>query len=297
MNSGDLDDTTAWCSFLAETVEKLTEAGVGDPAAEARWLIEEVSGLEGAEWILGLDDPATQRGVARLDELVLRRRAGEPIQYVLGRWSFRQLDLLCDPRVLIPRPETEQVVDVALGELDRVTRSRPDGHVPVVVDLGTGSGAIALSVALERPGADVWGVDVSADAVSVARANLGGLGMAGGRVRLVEGSWFDPLPDEIAGRVDLIVTNPPYVAADEVLDPSVGEWEPEGALIAGDSGLEAYEIILSRAPQWLAPDASVVMEIGAGQGRAVPELARRSGFTEVRVEADHAGHQRCVVAR
>lgn len=288
--------TVSWQELLAETVGRLSEASVPAPEAEARWIVEEVTGLEGAKLVLGLGEPATVRGVARLDSLVERRIGGEPIQYVLGHWSFRHLDLLCDRRVLIPRPETEQVVEVALAELDRVRIGRPAGHRHVVVDLGTGSGAIALAVATERPGTDVWGVDRSPDALAVARANLAGLGMAGTRVRLLEGSWFEPLPGDLRGTVDLVVTNPPYVGASEALDPSVRDWEPVDALVPGPSGLEAYEVLTAEVAAWLAPGGAFVAEIGAGQGAPVAALAAGAGLDEVRVVADHAGLDRAVVA-
>lgn len=292
-------DVVAWRALLAETVARLEAGGlaISSPAAEARWIVEEASGLEGAELALGLDDPATVRGVARLDAMVARRLAGEPIQYVLGRWSFRTLDLLCDRRVLIPRPETEQVVEQALAELDALRADRPRGHRAIVVDLGTGTGAMGLSVAVERPGTEVWLVDRSPDALAVARANLAGLGMAGGRVRVAEGSWFDALPDDLRGRVDLVVTNPPYVADDEPLDPSVVAWEPADALVSGPSGLECYEAILAEAPTWLTGNGRLVAEIGATQAVAVAELARAAGFAEVAVHPDHAGLPRTVVAR
>lgn len=253
--------------------------------------------MEGAELDRGLADLVTVGGVARLDALVARRLAGEPIQYVLGHWAFRTLDLLCDRRVLIPRPETEQVVDRALAVLDGLVERRGPDHRAQVVDLGTGSGAIGLAVTLERPRSEVWMVDASAAAAAVARANLAGLGMAGGRARVLEGSWFDPLPADLRGRVDLVVTNPPYVADHEELPPSVAEWEPPGALVAGPTGLEAYRQILAEAPAWLAADGAVVAEIGAGQGDVVAAVARDAGFTEVDVAADHAGLPRVVVAR
>lgn len=291
------DGTVPWRAFLTETTAELRRFGVSDADAEARWIIEEVSGLEGTDWILGLDEPATQRGVARLDDLTARRRAGEPIQYVLGHWSFRHLELLCDRRVLIPRPETEQVVEVALGELDRLLLSRHGAHEPTAVDLGTGSGAIALSLAVERPVLEVWGVDASADALAVARANLAGTGMAGSRVRFAEGSWFEPLPAGLRGGVDLLVTNPPYIAADEDLDASVRDWEPTDALISGPTGLEAYRVILAEAPSWLAPGGVLVAEIGSTQAAAVAALAAEAGLVDVRVEPDLAGLDRTVVAR
>ena len=292
-----LAGTISWRELLAEATDALRAAGVEQPGLEARWVVEEASGLEGAEWVLGVDDPATNRGVARIDALVARRVAGEPIQYVLGRWGFRTLDLACDRRALIPRPETEQVVEVALAELDAVLLRRPSGHRPVVVDLGTGTGAIALSVAVERPGTDVWGVDRSADALALARANLAGLGMAGTRVRLVEGSWFSPLPAELAGTIDLVVTNPPYVAIHEELPPSVADWEPVEALVPGPSGLEGYEALLAEAGRWLAPDGVLVAEIGSTQASAVAELAVAAGLGEVRVAPDLAGLDRALVAR
>ena len=291
-----LEGTISWRALLAETTGHLTDAGVEQPAVEARWIVETVTGLDGAELVLGLDELATVRGVARLDALVARRRDGEPIQYVLGRWGFRQLDLLCDRRALIPRPETEQVVEVALAELDGVLAGRPAGHRAVAVDLGTGTGAIALSVAMERPGTEVWAVERSADALAVARANLAGLGMAGTRVRLAEGSWFEPLPADLQGRLDLVVTNPPYVAAHEELPSSVVDWEPVDALVPGPSGLEAYEHLVVEALRWLAPGGAFVAEIGSTQGDAVASLATDAGLAQVRVVRDHADLDRTVVA-
>ncbi|CAN5270824.1 peptide chain release factor N(5)-glutamine methyltransferase [soil metagenome] len=289
--------TVSWRELLAETTGLLAGTpDVDQPRTEARHIIEEASGLAGAEWVLGLDGPATRRGVAHLDAMVDRRRSGEPLQYVLGRWGFRTLDLLCDPRALIPRPETEQVVEVALVELDRLVAARPEGHRPVVVDLGTGTGAIALSIAVERPGAEVWGTERSGEALAVARANLAGLGMAGAAVRLVEGSWFDPLPSQVGGAVDLVVTNPPYIGADEELPVSVADWEPIAALVAGAAGLEAYELVVAESARWLAPGGAFVAEVGATQAAAVLELCAGAGLVEARVHRDHAGLDRVVRA-
>lgn len=292
----EAEQTVPWRALLAETTHLLAQADVAAAAAEARWIIERASGLEGAELLLGLDEPATVRGVAHLDAMVERRVAGEPIQYVLGSWGFRTLDLFCDRRVLIPRPETEQVVGVALSRLDTVLLARPRDHRPVAVDLGTGTGAIALSIAVERPGTDVWAVERSAEALAVARANLTGLGMGGTRVRLAEGSWFEPLPDDLRGGIDLLVSNPPYVAAHEELPASVVDWEPVDALVPGPTGLEAYEVLVAGAGEWLAPGGALVLEIGATQGPDVVALARTAGLVDPEVHADHAGHDRTVVA-
>lgn len=295
--TGHEGHTVSWRELLAETHGLLAEAGIESVAQEARWIVEAASGLEGSELVLGLDTPATVRAVAALDALVARRCRGEPVQYVLGSWGFRTLDLYCDRRALIPRPETEQVVEVALAELDQIVLSRPSGHRPVALDLGTGTGAIALSVAVERPGTEVWAVDRSGEALEVARANLAGLGMAGTRVRLVEGSWFEPLPAHVRGRLDLVVTNPPYIAAHEQLPASVAEWEPTEALVPGPTGLEAYEAVMVGAAHWLAPGGALVAEIGAAQALAVMALAERAGLVGVRVQRDHAGLDRVVIAR
>jgi release factor glutamine methyltransferase len=296
--AGGSEGTVGWGELLAETVDRLgASPHVEQPIVEARWICQEASGFQGAEWVLGQDAPATVRGVARLDELVARRLDGEPIQYVLGSWSFRTLELLVDRRVLIPRPETEQVVEVALAELDRIVGARADGHRLLAVDLGTGSGAIALSLVVERPGTQVWATDRSSHAMAVARANLAALGMAGGGVRMAEGDWFAALPEDLAGQVDLVVSNPPYVAADEALPPSVADWEPAGALVPGPSGLEAYDVLVAEAPRWLAPGGALVLEIGAGQAGAVGDRCRAGGLVDVRVVPDLGGLDRAVVGR
>ncbi|MFN8019827.1 MAG: peptide chain release factor N(5)-glutamine methyltransferase [Acidimicrobiales bacterium] len=297
------DGTISWRELRAEAEASLAEAvrlgriDATDAALEARWICEEASGIEGAEWVLGQDAPATVRGVARLDAMVGRRCAGEPVQHVLGHWPFRTLDLLVDGRALIPRPETEQVVEVAIAELDRVVAGRPAGHRAVVADLGTGTGAIALSIAVERPGTEVWATDRSPEALALARANLAALGMAGTRVRVVQGDWYAALGPELRGALDLVVSNPPYVAADEDLARSVLDWEPHEALVPGPTGLEAYEVLLAGAADWLAPGGAVVLEIGATQADAVAALAVAAGLGSVGVAQDLAGLDRTVVAR
>jgi release factor glutamine methyltransferase len=232
---------------------------------------------------------------------VARRAAGEPLQYVLGRWQFRSLDLMVDRRVLIPRPETEQVVEVALAELDRMGPESPAARSSrIAVDLGTGSGAIALSLAAERPRLDVWATDISSDALAVATANLAGLGgRAAARVRLTSGRWWAALPDELRGRLDLVVSNPPYVSSGEMteLDPEIVRWEPRLSLEAGPTGLEALEEILDGAPSWLRPGGAAVLEIAPHQRAAAVQLAEVGGFSEIEVRPDLAGRDRALVAR
>jgi release factor glutamine methyltransferase len=278
---------TTWRQLLTGTAEVL-----GD-VSEARWLCQEASGLEGAEWVLGLDQAATQGGVARLDAMVARRRGGEPLQYVLGHWAFRRLDLLVDRRVLIPRPETELVAEVALG----LASGQPDPLV--IADLGTGSGAIALALADElfpRP-VTIWACETEADALDVARANLAGIGRAGTTVRMAWGSWFGALPPELAGRLALVVSNPPYLAeGDPAVETSVWEWEPSSALFAGADGLDALRAIIAGAPAWLRPGGALVCEIGAAQGAAVSALAADAGLGDIEVRPDLAGLDRILVA-
>ena len=260
--------------------------------AEARWLCEVAVALDGDEFSEGLDEPATERMVAHLDAMVARYRAGEPLQYVLGRWGFRRLDLAVDRRVLIPRPETELVAEAAIA----LARAAPGGRV--VADLGTGSGAIGLSLAVELPldGTTVWITDVSEDALAVARANLAGIGRAARNVRVAAGSWFDALPPDV--RCDVIVSNPPYVAeGSPLLDDGVREWEPAGALFAGADGLDAIRALVAGAPGRLRPGGWLVIEHGADQGGAVRDLLLAAGYRRVETRQDLAGLDRCTLGR
>lgn len=292
------DGTVAWRLLMDEAANALIASGILSAEVEARRMVEEATGRDGAELHLHLDEPATVNGVAALDRMVARRRDGEPLQYVLGRWGFRTLDLMVDERVLIPRPETEGVVDHVLAELDRVgDDAGPSADERVVVDLGCGSGAIGLAVAAERTGTEVHAVDVDPGATAVTRANLAGLGIAGAHVTVHEGSWFAPLPPDLAGRVAVVVSNPPYVAADDDLPAEVGGWEPAGALVPGPTGLEAHEVIVAEAPVWLAPGGALVVEIGETQGPAVRALAEAAGLVDVEVRPDLLGRDRALVAR
>jgi release factor glutamine methyltransferase len=281
------DDTVTWRQLWDETA-----AAVGD-RVQARWLCEVASAAtDGDDFLARLDEEATVRMVSHLDAMVARRRTGEPLQYVLGEWSFRRITLAVDRRVLIPRPETELVAEVALDKAAGV------GPTRVVADLGTGSGAIGLSMAVELPrqGTTVWITDASVDALDVARANVAGIGPAGVNVRVAQGSWFEALPP--GTRLDVAVANPPYVAeASGELADDVREWEPHEALFAGPDGLDALRTIVAEAPRWLSPHGWLVMEIGSDQGDAVTELLQRGGFLDVDVRPDLAGHPRIAVAR
>lgn len=282
------DGTITWQALWLETT-----ALVGDRAV-ARWLCEEASGADGSEFLDELASPASQRSVAHLDAMVARVRAGEPVQYVLGHWSFRRLDLLVDRRVLIPRPETELLVEHAIRLLGDHPRPL------TLADLGTGSGAIGLSFAMELRHDDlvVWITDASSDALDVARANLAGIGRAAAHVRVAQGSWFDALPEARRGSFDLIASNPPYVRDDaDALEAIVRDWEPATALFGGSDGLDDVRRLAAGAPEWLAPGGWLIVEIGADQGAVAQELLRGAGLVDVAVLPDLAGLHRFVVGR
>jgi release factor glutamine methyltransferase len=261
-------------------------------------MCEAASGCDGPELQAELDQPATERMVAHLDAMLARRLAGEPLQYVLGRWGFRSLDLLVDRRVLIPRPETEWVAQVAI---ERAIEMAPSVASPLtIVDLGTGSGAIGLSLALELPvdTAHVWLTDASADALDVARANLAGIGRAASRVRVAAGSWFEALPMELRGRIDLVVSNPPYIAVgDPAVEESVTVWEPAGALFASEDGLADIRALAAGASTWLRPGGTLVLEIGSDQGVSAPAVLAEAGLIDIEVHPDLAGRDRIAIAR
>lgn len=265
-------------------VAELVASGLAE--REARWIVE--------EYAVGGDPDAigAVRAAAR------RRLEGEPLQYVLGHWPFRGLDLDVDPRVLIPRPETEELVDHALVELARI-----DEAAPVVVDLGCGSGAIGLSIASELAArgvrARVIGVDASEGALTVARANARKHGLSD--VSFVRADWFFGLDESLRGRIHLVVANPPYVGADEIagLDP-VLSYEPRGALVAPDhegvAGFADVAAIVAAAPAWLAPGGALVLEHGDRQGPAALAAARAAGLDAVD-RRDLAGRDRVLVGR
>lgn len=298
---------TTWGELRTNTETRLRDMRVLRPDTEARWMVERVSGYDGVELVMGEHEPATALALSHIDEMLARRAAGEPLQYVLGQWNFLGLDLLVDRRVLIPRPETEMAATTAVEEMVRLgaRRGRHDhwgGATTefVVADLGTGSGAIALALASELPDAQVWATDLSDDALAVARANLAGIGSAATRVRLAAGSWFAALPDDLRGGLRLVVANPPYVADHEVADlpAEVADWEPRAALVSGATGLEAIETIVADAPAWLDPGGgALVVELAPHQAGAARALAVDAGFVDVDVRADLAGRDRVLVAR
>lgn len=229
--------------------------------------------------------PLFPEQAAAFESLLRRRQRGEPLAYVVGTQDFWTLTLAVTPAVLIPRPETELVVERVLALLPHDETN--------VLDVATGSGAIALAIASERPEARVTGTDISTAALDVARGNAASLGLA--RVRFLEGSWLEPVAGE---RFDVIASNPPYIAADDPdLAADVREYEPGLALIAGSTGLECLHRLVREAPAHLLPGGWLVLEHGWKQGPAVRELLESAGFGHVRSHADLAGHERVTEGR
>lgn len=263
-------------------------------SSDARWLIEEVAGVSGARLWSMLDQPAPIEALGRLWQLLERRMKGEPVAYLLGHWPFRFVDLAVGPGALVPRPETEQVADVALSWLaSNCTGAR------MVADLGTGTGALALAIASEDQDATVVAVDVSEEALAWAEKNRTRTAEPSSRVQLLAGSWYEALPTDLLGRFDLIVSNPPYVSAAELslLATEVRCHEPAMALVSGEDGLQATRELLQGAPAWLRPGGCVVMEMASQRAAETLELARRSGLVEVECVADLAGRPRVLKAQ
>ncbi len=282
-----MSDFSTWRDVLAEVATEL-----GNPR-EARWMCEDAAGVAAADFDLILDEPVAMRMGLALRTMVGRRLAGEPLQYVLGHWSFRRLDVMVDRRVLIPRPETEHLVDLVLDTLRGMDAPR------VVADLGTGSGVIALSLAIELPldGTTVFGTDVSHDALDVARANLAGIGRAAVNVSLWAGDWCDALPVAYRGAIDVIVANPPYIAdADPAVEAVVREHEPRLALFSGVDGLDAIRRIAAQAPHWLSARGRLLLEIGHDQGDAVRGVLDGGRWRDIEVHKDLTGRVRFVTA-
>ena len=265
---------------LAGATDALAAAGVQSPRLDAELLLAEASGLDRAQIAVEPDAPLSA-GVGRAFAAAVRRRLRrEPVAYLIGRKGFRNLELGVDPRVLIPRPETELLVEIAL-ELKPAS----------LLDVGTGSGAVALAVADELPGAVVVATDREGAALEVARANAERLGLQE-RVQFERGT----LP---RGDFDLLVANLPYVSEVEWegLEPEIREFEPRAALVAGPTGLEAIESLLASVARAERPPASVALEVGQGQAPAVADAVRAAGYAAVEARPDLAGIDRVVLGR
>ena len=259
--------------------------GISDsPVLDAEILLAHVLGRPRAFLRAHADDAVPPADHDRFRSLLTRRLAGEPVAYLTGKREFWSLDLEVGPGVLVPRPETELLVETALDAM-------ADRPAPQILDLGVGSGAIAVALAVELPSARITAVDASAAALEVARRNATRAGVD--NIEFLQGSWYQPLAGR---RFDAIVANPPYLAADDPHLPALAH-EPAGALIAGPTGLEALEEITAGAPGRLHPGGIVILEHGSGQGAAVREMCARAGLQAVETRRDLAGLERATLAR
>jgi release factor glutamine methyltransferase len=264
---------------LRRSTEHLAAKGCDSPRVDAELLLGKALGLERIELYMHLDRPLREDELATARELVARRARREPLQYVLGEWGFRRLTLTVDRRALIPRPETEMVVERCLALLDGV-------EAPAVLDVGTGSGAIALAIADEHRGARVTGIDVSEEALELARENAARTGVA---VELAHHDLSAGLP---AGPWDLIVSNPPYVPAAEAaaLAPEIVDWEPPEAIVAAGQ----TEAVVRGAAATLRPGGRLVLETHWQGAADTAALLAAAGFEDVTVSSDLAGRDRIV---
>jgi release factor glutamine methyltransferase len=259
---------------LADATSRLTAAGCDTPRLDAELLLASVLGAERARLVMEARTELDAAVLARFSELVARREAREPVAYILGRKEFRRIELFVDRRVLIPRPETELLVEVALGL----------GSGASVVDVGTGSGAVALALADERPDLSILGTDVSADALAVARENGRRLGFD---VEFVQAD----LLEGVDRRFDAVLANLPYVARGVGLQPEIELYEPAEALFGGPDGMDPIRRLLPM----VAEVPLVALEVGLPEGVAL--LAQDAGFSSIEILRDLAGHERVVVAR
>ena len=277
------------------TVTYLRERGDEHARLSAEWLLSAATGLSRVELYAYHDRPLTADERAALREGVKRRAAGEPLQYVTGEVAFRHLILKVRPGVLIPRPETEVLVDVGLSAIDAAIAARGNA---VAIDLCTGSGCIALAIAQERPKARVVATDISPLAVTVATENAGRLELTD-RVDVREGDLSSPVPEELLGGIDLLISNPPYVPSAEVPDlpAEVAGFEPHLALDGGADGLDVYRRILEEARRWLVPGEGIIaVELDE---RRVQQAAAEAvqWYEDVRVVVDLSGRERIVTAQ
>jgi release factor glutamine methyltransferase len=273
---------------VVELAARLAAAGIEDARSEAWLLLAIATGRSRAELVAGAQAPLDPVEEERLEALAARRLAREPMAYIVGEREFWSLPLQVGPAVLVPRPESETVVEAALAEVrDRSAPLR-------ILDLGTGSGCLLLALLSELPHASGLGVDRSAEALVIAVRNAARLGLAG-RAAFCEGDWGRGL----AGPFDLIVSNPPYVAPADAasLAPEVRAFEPEEALFAGPDGLCAYRALAPDCVRLLAKDGPTCLEIGQGQGAAVAEIMGGHGLRLVASRPDLAGIERCLIFR
>ena len=284
-------DPSTLGSFLAQSRRRLEAAGIEGADREARWLIEHALGLTRSSLLIERTRPLSERELAKVDGYVNRRAAREPLQYILGTQEFCGLEFEVNPSVLIPRPETELLVQEAIRRL-------PKGVRPSIVDVGTGSGCLAVTLARALPDARVFATDLSRDALDTAKGNARRHGIETA-ICWLEGDLLAPLAGQgCEGAVAAILANPPYIRESEwsALQPEVSGYEPRMALVAGAKGTEIHERLLAEAVSYLTPSGFLAMELGQGQSSDIrTKIETMSAYGRVEIVPDEAGIDRIVI--
>jgi release factor glutamine methyltransferase len=272
---------------IKKTTEFFSRKGIDSSRLNAELLVGHALGLKRMQLYLQFERPLTEAELETIRGLVRRRGLHEPVQYIVGETDFHGLRLKVDPRVLIPRPETEQLVEMVMAECPQ-----PPGRI---LDLGTGSGAIALALTQAFPAAQTVATDVDPAALALARENAATAGVAD-RIAFVESDWFERVPD---GAYDLIVANPPYLSSGEVAEAAaeVRGFEPHRALVADEQGIAALRAIIGRGREFLTPSGLLALETGISQHPALLELRAAAGYSRAESRRDLAGRDRFVFAR
>ncbi|MCH8475590.1 MAG: peptide chain release factor N(5)-glutamine methyltransferase [Opitutales bacterium] len=276
--------------LLQKTAAFFTEKGVPRPRLDAEWLLADVLGLKRMDLYLQFERPLTEQEVARYRENVRRRSRREPLQYILGETDFRDLTLTCDARALVPRPETEELMEIFLQKW--AAASPENGAAGPFLDLGTGTGALALSLARHFPEAPVWGVDISAEALLLAKENSVRNGLPEEKLFWRESNWFEAIPAE--QRFAAILANPPYLTEEEwaSAEPEVREFEPQNALVAPEAGLADLRTIIEEAPAYLLPRGWLAVETGIAHREAIAKLTQNDSWAHAEPVNDHTQRPR-----
>ena len=273
--------------IIKKTTDFFSAKGIESPRLNAELLVGHALGLKRMQLYLEFERPLSEADLEKIRPLVRRRAQHEPVQYILGETEFFGMKLKVDRRALIPRPETEQLIEHVVAACSGSTPTR-------MLDLGTGSGAIALALARSFPAASIMAVDASADALSLARENAVAAA-ADGAVSFLLSDWFEAIP---TGAYDVIVSNPPYLSAVETAEtsPEVRQFEPVGALTAGDEGLADLFKIIATAPRYLVSGGLLALETGVAQRERLLTHANTAGFSRVEARQDLTGRDRFVLA-
>jgi release factor glutamine methyltransferase len=277
--------------MLVTAMGAFASSGVDTPQLDAEVMMAHAVGKSRIYAIAHPNQVLKPEELQRFNEFVERRRKREPLAYIVGEKEFWGISFKVKPGVLVPRPETETLVEAALSEMSGITG-------PAIVDIGTGTGCIAIALALELPDAMVYATECSETALEVAQYNVC-KHQVESRVHIMEGSLLAPVPKKVFGRLDSIVSNPPYIPSGEIntLQPEVADYEPRGALDGGKDGLRFYTDIIRDAHDWLKPGGWLHLEVGAGQAEEVAAIAQAYEFIAIQTRRDLAGIGRVVSCR